>query len=163
MEHKVKTLQETKAIFNELETDPNNVLFSIDELLKKLKKSLYTKDNQLLKLVDLLQNNIKKINDEKVPIRLGYVEKKEIDRSTLYSFDGPFQLLHADVANLKFLGKSASVLNYSLLIVELYSSKVYVYLMCSRKQILKKLEKFHIDVQNKRKNWHTRQQVDNKV
>ena len=99
MEHKVKTLQETKTIFNELETDPNNVLFSIDELLKKLKKSLYTKDNQLLKLVDLLENNIKKINDKKVPIRLGYVEKKEIDRSTLYSFDGPFQLLHADVAN----------------------------------------------------------------
>ena len=61
MEHKVKTLQETKTIFNELETDPNNVLFSIDELLKKLKKSLYTKDNQLLKLVDLLENNIKKM------------------------------------------------------------------------------------------------------
>ena len=61
MEHKVKTLQETKAIFNELETDPNNVLFSIDELLKKLKKSLYTKDNQLLKLVDLFENNIKKM------------------------------------------------------------------------------------------------------
>ena len=61
MEHKVKTLQETKTIFNELETDPSNVLFSIDELLKKLKKSLYTKDNQLLKLVDLLENNIKKM------------------------------------------------------------------------------------------------------
>ena len=61
MEHKVKTLQETKTIFNELETDPNNVLFSIDELLKKLKKSLYTKDNQLLKLVDLFENNIKKM------------------------------------------------------------------------------------------------------
>ena len=61
MEHKVKTLQETKTIFNELETDPNNVLFSIDELLKKLKKSLYTKDNQLLKLVDLFENNIIKM------------------------------------------------------------------------------------------------------
>ena len=61
MEHKVKTLQETKTIFNELETDPNNVLFSIDELLKTLKKSLYTKDNQLLKLVDLFENNIKKM------------------------------------------------------------------------------------------------------
>ena len=61
MEHKVKTLQETKTIFNELETDPNNVLFSIDELLKKLKKSLYTKDNQLLKLVVFFENNIKKM------------------------------------------------------------------------------------------------------
>ena len=30
---------------------------------------------------------------------------REIDRSTLNSFDGPFQLLHADVGNLEFCGK----------------------------------------------------------
>ena len=90
----------------------------------------------MLKLIDLLENNIEQINDNEVPIRVDYVEKREIDISTLYSFDGPFQLLHADVANLKFLGKSASVPNYALLIVDLYSSKVYVYLMCSRKQFL---------------------------
>ena len=78
-------------------------IVSIDELdtklLKKLKKSTYTKDKQLLKLIDLLENNVKKINDDKVPIRVDYVEKREIDRSTLYIFDSPFQLLHADVAN----------------------------------------------------------------
>ena len=78
-------------------------IVSIDELdtklLKKLKKSTYTKDKQLLKLIDLLENNVKKINDDKVPIRVDYVEKREIDRSTLYIFDGPFQLLQADVAN----------------------------------------------------------------
>ena len=51
--------------------------------------------------------------------------------------------------------------NYAVLVVDLYSSKVYVYLMRSRKQILKKLEKFDIDVQNKRKIRHTRLQVDN--
>ena len=165
MEHKVKTLQETKTMFDELKTDPKRVLFSIDELdtirLKKLKKSPYTKDKQLLKLIDLLENNIKKINDDKIPIRLDYVEKMEINRSILYSFDDPFQLSHADVANLEFLGKSTSVPNYALLIVDLYSSKVYVYPMRSRKQILKKLEQFYIDVQNKRKNIQTRLQVDN--
>ena len=90
----------------------------------------------MLKLIDLLENNIEQINDNEVPIKVDYVEKREIDISTLYSFDGPFQLLHADVANLKFLGKSASVPNYALLIVDLYPSKVYVYLMCSRKQFL---------------------------
>ena len=94
----------------------------------------------------MLENNIEQINDNEVPIRVDYVEKREIDISTLFSFDGPFQLLHADVANLKFLGKSASVPNYALLIVDLYSSKVYVYLMRSRKQFLKKLEQFYIDV-----------------
>ena len=41
----------------------------------------------------------------------------------LYSFDGPFQLLPADIANLEFLETSASVPNYALLIVDLYSSK----------------------------------------
>ena len=34
--------------------------------------------------------------------------KKEIDHSTLHSFDAPFRLLHADVGNLEFLGKNAT-------------------------------------------------------
>ena len=101
MEHKVKALQETMTIFNERKTGLKRILFSIDELdtklLKKLKKSSYTKDKQLLKLIDLLENNKKKI------------EKREINRSTLYSFDGFFQFLHTDIANLEFLGKSASL------------------------------------------------------
>ena len=148
MEHKVKVLQETKkTIFNELTTDAKSVLSLRDELntklLKKLKKSPYTKDKQLLKLIYLREKKIKKINDDKVPIMLDYVEKREIDRSTVYSFDVPFQLLHADVGNLEFLGKLASVPNYALLIVDLYSSKVcYVYPMRSTKQIHKKLEQF---------------------
>ena len=42
-----------------------------------------------LKLIYLVDN---KLNDEeKIPTRVDYVEKREIDRSTLYSFDGPFQ------------------------------------------------------------------------
>ena len=51
------------TIFNELKTGLKRILFSIDELdtklLKKLKKSSYTKDKQLLKLIDLLENNKK--------------------------------------------------------------------------------------------------------
>ena len=165
MERKIKTLQEAKNIFEKLKTDLKSILFSIDKinvkLLKKLKRSPYIKDKQLLKLIDFLENNIEEINDNKVPIRVDYVEKREIDRSTLYSFHGPFQLLHADVANLEFLGKSTSVPNYALLIVDIYSSKVHVYPMRSRKQILKKLEQFYTDVQNERKNKNTRLQVDN--
>ena len=35
-----------------------------------------------------------------------FVEKKDdFDRSTLYSFDGPFWLLHVDNGNLEFLEK----------------------------------------------------------
>ena len=37
-----------------------------------------------------------------------FIEKRsDIDRSTLYSFDGPFQLLQADIAYISFLAKSA--------------------------------------------------------
>ena len=51
-------------------------------------------------------------------------KKDNIDRSTLYSFDGPFQLLHADVGNLEFLGKFATNPKYCLLFVDLFTSKV---------------------------------------
>ena len=70
--------------------------------------------------------------------RADYVEKREIDRSTLCSFDGPFELLHVDVGNLEFLGKNDTFLQYLLVIVDLYSSKVYTYSMRSRNQILQK-------------------------
>ena len=48
-----------------------------------------------------------------------------------------------------------------MLIVDLYYSKVYAYPICSRKQILQKLEQFYTNVQSKRKNQNTQLQVDN--
>ena len=53
--------------------------------------------------------------------RNDYVEKREIDHSTLYSFNAPFQLLHADVGNLEFLGKNATFSQYVLVLVYLFS------------------------------------------
>ena len=168
MENKLKTLEEAKNIFENLKTDTKSTLFSGEKLnmrlLKKLKKSDYSKDKLLLKLINLIENDIGQITQAKegqIPTRLDYVEKREIDRSTLYSFDGPFQLIHADVANLEFLGKSATTRNYALLIIDLYSSKVCVYPMHSRKQVLQRLEQFYEEVQNKRKNKNMRLQVDN--
>ena len=72
------------------------------------------------------------------------------NRSTLYSFDGPFQRIHADVGNLEFLGKSVTVPRYVLLVVDLYSSKVYVYPMRSRKQILQKMKQFYENIKSKK-------------
>ena len=66
-------------------------------MLKKFKKSRYAKDSLLLKLIYFVDN---KLNDEeKVLARVDYIEKREIDRSTLYNFDGPFQLIHTDVGD----------------------------------------------------------------
>ena len=87
-------------------------------------------------------------------------KKDYVDRSILYSFDGPFQLLHADVGNLEFLGKSATDPKYCLLFVDLFTSKVYVYPMKSRKSILNKMEIFYKEVEGKRKGQKTRLQTD---
>ena len=80
-----------------------------------------------------------KLEDEnKVPTRVDFVGKREMDRSALYSFDRPFQLVHADVGNLEL-----TIPRYVLLVVDLYSSKVCVYPMRSRKQILQKMKFFY--------------------
>ena len=99
-------------------------------------------------------------NEDKAPTSVDYVEKREIDRSALYSFDGPFQLLHADVGNLEFLGKNAIFPQYVLVIVDLFFSKIYTYPMKSRKQIFQNLRIFYDDVRNKRKGKRIRLQVD---
>ena len=132
MENEKKLLQKTKSTLSGLKIDPNNVLFSEEKidsrLFKKiLKKSRHAKDSLLLKLIYLVDNKVN--NEEKVPTKVDYTEKREIDRSTLYSFDGPFQLIHADVGNLEFLGKISATARYVLLSVDLYSSKIYVYPM----------------------------------
>ena len=69
--------------------------------------------------------------------------------------------MHADVGNLEFLGKNATFSQYVLVIVDLFSSKVYAYSMKSRKQILQKLTLFYKDVKNKRKGKRMRLQVEN--
>ena len=64
------------------------------------------KDNSLLKLINVTENDTDQINKtNQIPTRTNYLQKRGIDRSTLHSFDGPFQLVHADVANLEFFAK----------------------------------------------------------
>ena len=126
MEDEKKLLQKAKNIFSSLKTDTNSVLFSEEKidtrLLKKFKKLKFAKESLLLKLISLVDNKLE--DEEKVPTRVDYIEKREIDRSALYSFDEPFQLIHADVGNVEFLGKSAKTPRYILLVVDLYSSKI---------------------------------------
>ena len=82
--------------------------------------------------------------DEKIPFRMPFIElKKDIDRSsTLYSIKAPFELFHADIANIKFLSKSAIDPHYCLLCVDLFSSKIYTYPMKKRSLLAKKWSSF---------------------
>ena len=137
-----KLFKKAKNLFNSLKIDPSRVIFAeekLDEkLLNRLKKSKYDTHKLLFKLVNLTDNNFI-LDEDKAPTRADFVEKREIDRSTLYSFDGPFQRLHADIGNLEFLGKNATFAQYVLVIADLYSSKINTYTMRSRKQILQNL------------------------
>ena len=74
---------------------------------------------------------IKKSSDGySIPIKAEFISKSnDIDRSTLFSIKAPFDLMHADVGDLHFLGKSAVDPKYCLLLVDLFSSKIYVYEM----------------------------------
>ena len=124
--------KKARSIFNKLKTDPSSVAFAEEildkKLLLKLKKSKYVEDKKFFKLVNLLENIV--IFEPVTVKRTDYVEKRQIDHSTLYSFDAPFQLIHADVVgNLEFLGKNATFPRYVLVLVDLFSSKVYSYPM----------------------------------
>ena len=146
--------KKAKNAFEKLKLDPSSAAFAEEildkKLLLKLKKSKYAADKNFFKLVNLLEND-NVIFDTNSVNRTDYVEKREIDHSTLYSFDSPFQLCHADVGNLEFLGKNATFPQYVLVLVDLFSSKVYTYPMRSRKQIRQRLEQFYEDVESKRK------------
>ena len=124
-------MKKLKDLFRRLQTDSKCVLFTVETInkkeLKNLKKSLYVKDKEFFNLFSILENKNDFLNNEKkvsVPIKATFVEKQDdIDRSILFNFDGPFQLLHADVTNLEFLGNTAANPKYCFAIVDLFSSK----------------------------------------
>ena len=159
-------MEDFKAIrntFNKLKVDPQSATFAKEildkRLLLRLKKSKYTLDKQFFKNVNLLDEKSVIFNPESVD-RTDYIEKRDIDRSTLYSFSRPFELVHADVGNLEFPAKNATFPQYVLVLVYLFSSKTYTYPMISRKQIRQKLKQFYEEVKQKRKGKKMKLQVD---
>ena len=64
-----------------------------------------------------------------IPIYMPYAEeRKNVDKSSaLHSFDGPLQLMHANIADIRFFACSAVDPKYSMLVNELYTSENYAY------------------------------------
>ena len=60
------------------------------------------------------------------------------------------ELLYANIADTRFLAKSAVDPKYCLLLVDLFTSKIYVYLMKNRNLLAKKLKLFYEDINQKR-------------
>ena len=156
-----------KKLFNSLQIDSKYVLLTEeklnDKLLKRLKKFTYKKDKEFVTDFKLLENKedlLKQKDGYSIPIKIEFIEKSDdIDRSTLFSIQTSFDLLHADIGDLQFLGKSAADPKYCLLLVDLFTSKICVYGMKNRFLIPLKLEKFYKVVAAKRKNKKMRLQT----
>ena len=50
-----------------------------------------------------------------------------MNRSTLYSFKGPFEVLQADIADIRFLGKLVVDPKFCLLFVDLFTFMIYTH------------------------------------
>ena len=97
-------------------------------LIKKVKTSFYDKDKVFVNLNGQIED-LKKKENETLPFATPFVDKKtNIDHSTLYSFHKPFEMLHADIADVRLLAKSAVDPKYCLLLVDLFTLNIYIYL-----------------------------------
>ena len=136
----------SKNLYNALKKDKKSVLFANEKInkqsIKKLKRSKYQKGIIFLKFYNSIQNV--NINEkEEISTFVPFIEKREdIDNSTLYSFNGPFQLLHADIADIRFFSKSAADRKYCLLFVDLFTQKIYMYPLKKRNLLKKKMALF---------------------
>ena len=100
--------------------------------------------------------NILYENDEGTKTRIPFYtpcvkQRKDINRSSaLYSIKAPFELLHADIADIRFFSRSAVDPKYCLFAVDLFVSKVFVCTMKNKSLLAKKLELLYQDIQLKR-------------
>ena len=142
-------------LFRSLQNDLKSVFYTTNKLskslIKKAKPAFYDKEEEVF--VNLYEQLEDKdfYKNENLPLVTPFIDKKtNIDHSTLYSFSKPFQMLHTDIAVLRLLAKSAADPKYCLSLVNLFTSKVYVYPMKNRSLLAKKLELFYTDIQPKR-------------
>ena len=120
-------------MFRNLQKNPRSIFYSVgnlsNSLLNKAKKSTYDKDKVFVSLYNELEDKNFYQNNN-LPLVTPFINKRSnIDHSTLYSIGKPFELLHADIDDLRFLANSTVDPKYCLLIVDLFTSKIYVYPM----------------------------------
>ena len=149
-------IKRTENLFNSLQKNTNSIFYLAGNtitktLINKASKSVFAKDQLFENLYKQLEDKTKFKNTNLLPITTPFYESKSnVDHSTLFSISKPFELLHGDIADTRFLAKSAVDPKYCLLMVDLFTSKVYVYPMKNRSLLAKKLKLFYDDIQKKR-------------
>ena len=100
-----QNVEQAKKIYERLRKDDESMLFNAGILtnnrFKELKKIKYKKDKEFLNFVVKLEDKSDVFKKNVIPAKAVFVEQKR-DRSTLCSFDSPFQILHEDAAILGF-------------------------------------------------------------
>ena len=149
-------IKRTENLFNSLQKNTNSIFYLAGNtitktLINKALKSVFAKDQLFVNLYKQLEDKTKFKNTNLLPITTPFYESKSnVDHSTLFSISKPFELLHGDIADTRFLAKSAVDPKYCLLMVDLFTSKVYIYPMKNRSLLAKKLKLFYDDIQKKR-------------
>ena len=115
-------------LFRKLQKDLRSILYSVgnlsNSLLNKAKNSMYDRDKVFVNLYNELEDRNFYQNNNLLLVTPFVNKKSNIDHLTLYSISKPFELLQADIADLRFLAKSTVDSKYCLLIVDLITSKI---------------------------------------
>ena len=157
LEQKDQEIEKRRAnnLLRHLIKNEQSIFYAVDRInqnvVNKAKRSNYVKDRVFVNIYTKLKD--KNLSFFKSPIVTPFIEQKSnVDRSTLYSFKAPFELFHGDIADTRFLARSAVDPHYCLVLIDLFTNKVYIYPMKKRLNLASKLEKFYEDIKTKRKN-----------
>ena len=123
-------MRQARNIFHALTRNENSVFYGTDRITRtqvnKAKNSNCLKNNNFLGLYRELENENELYFDEKkqeatVAAYMPLVEQQKniAHPSSLYSFKGPFALLHADITDIRFLAKPIVDPKYSIIFVDL--------------------------------------------
>ena len=108
---------------------------------------MYPKDKVFVNIYNAISSKSGKkpvVLNENLPLNTPFIGKREdVDRSTLYSFSGPFEALQADIADIQFFGRSAADPKYCLLFVDLFTAMIYTYPMKTRNLLAKNMAIFY--------------------
>ena len=136
-----------KELKEQLKYDKRSALYLNDNIsngiIKKIKRSSYILDKQFLK--ELTDNNVEDIPLVQ-PLFTPFSRRKNDQQSTLYSMNGPFQRIHADLADINYLKPNATEPKYILVVVDLFSSKVYLYPLKNKAKLIKGMQYFYSEI-----------------
>ena len=118
-----------RNLFKSLKVDEKSVFYAVNwiskTLINKARNSNYAKDKVFVNIYRNLKDKDIDIKSS-LPLTTPFTEQKNVaDRSTLYSFKAPFEALQVDIADIRFLARSAADPHYCLVIIDLFSNMIY--------------------------------------